>query len=107
MPDQPTPETTDTDLLWQLTGARAGPTLLVIGDLSRLTPVVARLQMLPSLVYLRGAIMVGGGMTRVDADEVLALPEDTPEKLYWAILARLSKLGMVSEHNLPDMQRAG
>jgi hypothetical protein len=98
---QPT-ESIDTDLLWHLTGARAGPTLLVLGDVQSLAPVVARLQMLPSLVYLRGAIKVGGEMARVDADEVLALPDGEPESLYWAILTRLSNLGMISGRGIPQ-----
>ena len=98
MPDTNSP---DTDLLWHLTGARSGPALLVTGDLEKLAPVVARLQLLPSLVYLRGALMVGSPGVMVEADEVLPLSGGAPSDFYWSILARAAELGMISGRGIP------
>ncbi|RLJ51538.1 hypothetical protein BCF46_1752 [Litoreibacter meonggei] len=89
------------DLLWQLTGARSGPTLLVTGDLDVLAPIVERLQMLPSLVYLRGTLMVGSSDVTVEADEVMALRSGAPSEVYWSILARTAELGMISGRGIP------
>lgn len=93
--------TPDTDLLWHLTGARSGPALLVTGDLEKLAPVVERLQLLPSLVYLRGALMVGSKNTKAEADEVLSLSRGEPSDFYWYILARATELGMISGRGIP------
>lgn len=89
------------NLLWQLTGARPGPILLATGILDDLAPVVERLQLLPSLVYLRGSLMVGPPNTQVEADEVLALQGKDEGELFQRILTRASELGMISGRGLP------
>lgn len=97
----------DDGLLWQLSGARSGPTLLVTGDLQKLAPVVERLQLLPSLVYLRGTLKVGGPEAMGEADEVLTLKHGSASDFYWYILARTAELGMISGRGIPaDLQAA-
>ena len=101
MPDTDTSNLNENDLIWQLTGARAGPAVLVTGDLEALAPVVERLQMLPSLVYLRGALMVGSPDAKAEVDEVLHLRTADPAQLYWTILNRIAELGMISGRGIP------
>lgn len=102
-----TPAQHHSDLLWQLTGARAGPVLLVTGDLDALGPVVERMQALPSLVYMRGTLKVGGHNAQEDADVVFELPSRDPTESYWLILTQAKGLGMISGRGIPtDLEAA-
>lgn len=90
------------EYLWHLTGAKAGPSLLVVGDLDALAPAVARLQALPSLVYMRGALMVAGAAeVGAEVDAVLELGAGGSDAYYWQILARAAELGMISGRGIP------
>ncbi|SFR38942.1 hypothetical protein [Litoreibacter janthinus] len=94
-------EPNDADLLWQLTGARAGPILLVTGSARVVLPVVDRLRVLPSLVYLRGTLCVGGRDYVGQADEQLSLDGVAADDIYWGILSRAAELGMISGRGIP------
>ncbi|MEP3348054.1 MAG: hypothetical protein ABJN34_03580 [Litoreibacter sp.] len=97
----------DGDVLWQLTGSRSGPTLLVTGRIEELTPAVARLTMLPSLVYLRGVLVVAGVEAACEADDVLSLDGLSADDVYWGILTRAAELGMISKAHFPVGMRRG
>ena len=112
----------DDGLLWQLTGARSGPTLLVTGDLQKLAPVVERLQLLPSLVYLRGTLKVGGpegGRRSSDVEARLCvgflLVHSCPRRRAWHDLRSRYSGGFAGSLNggprwrllTPDMGKSG
>ncbi len=93
--------TTDDPVLWKLSGAVSGPTLLIIGDPARLQDAVARLQSLPSLVYLRGTLLVAAQAPTEPADAQLHLNGAQADDAYWIILSEAARLGMISGRGIP------
>lgn len=98
--------------LFSVTGAYAGPHLMVVGPQQLLELAARNLAALPSLVYLRGSLSLSiGGVVDTIEDSVddvldlttLAMTKDTAAiaKAHWTILARATSLGMISGRGLP------
>ena len=92
---------TDDPVLWRLSGAVSGPTLLIIGDPAKLQDAVTRLQSLPSLVYLRGMLLVASETSTEPADAQLHLTDREADDAYWIILSEAARLGMISGRGIP------